>query len=127
MTYVATIAKELHRFEYENYEIFIHDCSGLQRYQDLNEMYYKMADGFIIMYTHDTDPQKWIDKIPDAKPYVKVLNKSDLKHHTAEIKISCKFGSNISAPMQALFPLMEKPQLYTWYDLLEYIFSFIKF
>lgn len=125
-SYAATIAKELFVVVYEDQVVYIHDCSGLDRYQDLNQMYYEKASGFIVFFTNN-DPQKWIDKIPKGKPYIKVLNKCDIYKSNNDIQISCKKNINIQKPLSILYPLMEKPAPYTWYSFVEYLLSFINF
>ena len=125
-SYVATIAKELFVHVYEGQVIYIHDCSGLERYQDLNQLYYEKASGFIILYTNK-NPQKWIDKIPRNKPFITVLNKCDIYNDNNDIKISCKKNINIHKPLEILYPLMDKPEPSTWFAWIEYILSFIKF
>lgn len=124
-SYIATIAKELFVYVHGDEIIYIHDCSGLDRYKDLNEMYYQNASGFIVMYTH-TYPEHWIKRIPDGIPYVCVQNKSDI-FESGDIRISCKNGLNITDPIDALYPKMEKVEVFGWYSWIEYLLSFIKF
>jgi len=124
-SYIATIAKELNVYVYKDQVIYIHDCSGLDRYEAINKMYYENASGFIIMYT-DTYPDSWIKKIPIDKPFICVQNKSDICHG-GKIQINCKDGINITKPIEILFPKMETPEIFTWYSFIEYLLSFIKF
>ncbi len=127
-SYVATIGKELFVMVYNDHVIYIHDCSGLDRYHHLNEIYYEKASGFIVFHT-TKNPQKWIDKIPKNKPYIVVMNKCDIhvNNQSDGIKISCKDNINVKKPLEVLYPLMEKPEVFSWYSIIEYILSFINF
>ena len=124
-SYIATIAKELNVYIYKEQVIYIHDCSGLERYNDINELYYEKASGFIIMYTKKY-PSYWVNKIPKNIPYICVQNKSDT-FKGGKIQISCKNNTNIKKPIEILFPKMEAPEPFTWYSIWEYLLSFIKF
>lgn len=124
-SYIATIAKELNVYIYNEQVIYIHDCSGLERYNKLNELYYQKASGFILMYT-DTYPTLWINKIPKDIPYLCVQNKSDI-YQGGKIQISCKDNINIRQPIELLFPQMKAPKPFSWYTIVEYLLSFINF
>jgi small GTP-binding protein len=102
-SYISTIAKD---FQIYKSDYIIHDTSGSERFRAIAEVYYKYADGAIIIFDVTNEStfhsiEKWrariLDKVRQNIPIIVIGNKIDSpNNHKRQSKIeyiSCKNGN----------------------------------
>ena len=107
-SYVTTIGKELHHYNYNDQKIFLHDCGGSDRYYSMIELYFNIADGFLVFYTDtDNNIEKWKGMVPESTPYILVKN-GDSNDKISDIHIDCKLNKNIHKVIELIVKKVPK-------------------
>lgn len=126
-SYLSTIGKDLHIYTHKNQKLFLHDCSGMDRYYSIIQIYFKVADGALIFYNDkNTNIDKWKGLLPESTPFVIVKN-GGKKDKIQDIHIDCKLNINIEKPIELIVNKIPKKNLEqkTLINLMyEYIMSF---
>lgn len=126
-SYITTIGKELHHYNYNGQKIFIHDCGGGDRYYSMIELYFKTADGFIIFYNDEhKNIEKWTGMVPETTPFILVKNGGKMDD-IQDVHIDTKLNKNIQKPIDLILKKIPKKTIeeQTLINLVfEYIMSF---
>jgi GTPase SAR1 family protein len=126
-SYLSTIGKDLHIYEHKNQKLFLHDCSGMDRYYSMIQLYFKIADGALIFYNDkNTNIDKWKGLLPDSTPFLLVKNGGE-KDKIQDIHIDCELDINIEKVIELIVSKIPKKTMEqkTLMNLVyEYIMSF---
>lgn len=130
-SYITTMGKDLYTYMHNDQKIFIHDCSGTERYYKMISMYFNSSDGIIIFINDKTEIKKWLGLIPEKTPYVVVANRQPAIDEKNVIYIDTKNNTNVHKPLDVLVKkippkIIEETQWSLSY-FIDYILNFINF
>ena len=130
-SYITTLGKELHTYMYNDQKIYIHDCSGTERFYNMISMYFNSSDGIIIFINDKTEMNKWLGLIPKNIPYVVVANRQVAIDVKNVIYIDTKNNTNVHKPLDVLIKKIPPKQIeeppWSIYYIIDYILNFINF
>ena len=110
-SYIATIGKDLHHYYFKEQKIFLHDCSGFDRYYNMIQLYIEIADAAIIFYNDKhSNIEKWTGMLPETTPYIIVKNGGG-KDSINDVQIDCKMNKNIQKPIELIMKKVPKKNI----------------